>query len=196
MLKTKLLLATNNKGKLEELRQLFSVIPFDLISPSDIGLNLDVHESGKTYATNARLKARAFADASGLLTLADDSGLEVDALNLEPGVRSSRYSGGGAAENNALLLKKLSGVPEGKRTARFRCAVALCVPGRPPILADGKVEGRIGFVGKGEKGFGYDPLFIPDGFTVTFAEMSDAEKNALSHRGNALKNLLEKIRKM
>ena len=127
MTKSKLLLATNNKGKLEELRVLLRSVPFDLVSPADIGLKLDVDENGATYATNAKLKARAFAQASGLFTLADDSGLEVDALDGAPGVLSSRYAGPKADDKKrvAFLLSKIEDIPWEQRTAQFRCVMAI-----------------------------------------------------------------------
>ena len=147
MIAPKLLLATGNKGKLEELRQLLTGIPFDLISPSDIGLNLDIHESGKTYATNARLKARAFAVASGLLTLADDSGLEIDALGGAPGALSSRYAGPGASDSQRVsyLLVKLKNISWEQRTARFRCVIAIALPHGKVKLCSGSCRGIITF---------------------------------------------------
>jgi len=187
MIKPKLLLATGNQGKLEELRQLLTGVPFDLSSPADIGLNLDVHESGKTYATNAWLKAQAFAVASGLLALADDSGLEVDALGGAPGVLSSRYAGLGASDSQrvAYLLSKLEDVPWEKRTARFLCVVAIALPHGKVKLCSGSCCGIITFAPKGSNGFGYDPVFYFPKLGKTMAELPPEIKNRISHRAKA-----------
>ena len=187
MIKPQLLLATGNKGKLEELRRLLTGVPFDLISPSDIGLNLDVHESGKTYATNARLKARAFAVASGLLTLADDSGIEVDALGGAPGVLSSRYAGSGVSDNQRVdyLLAKLNNIPCEPRTARFRCVMAIALPHGKVKLCSGSCRGIITFAPRGTSGFGYDPVFYFPKLGKTMAELPSEIKNRISHRAKA-----------
>jgi XTP/dITP diphosphohydrolase len=187
MIRTRLLLATRNQGKLEELRQLLTGISFDLISPSDIGLNLDVHESGKTYAANARLKARAFAVASGLLTLADDSGIEVDAIGGAPGVLSSRYAGPGASDSQrvAYLLSKLDDVPWEQRTARFRCVMAIASPHGELKMCSGSCRGIITFEPKGTNGFGYDPVFYFPKLGKTMAELPSEMKNRISHRAKA-----------
>ena len=187
MIAPKLLLATGNQGKLEELRQLLTGVPFDLISSSDIGLDLDVHESGKTYATNARLKARAFAVASGLLTLADDSGLEVDALGGAPGVLSSRYAGPGASDSQRVsyLLVKLKNIPWEQRTARFRCVMAIALPHGKVKLCSGSCRGIITFAPKGTNGFGYDPVFYFPKLGKTMAELPPEIKNRISHRAKA-----------
>jgi XTP/dITP diphosphohydrolase len=187
MIQPKLLLATGNQGKLEDLRQLLTGVPFDLINPADIGLNLDVHESGKTYATNARLKARVFAVASGLLTMADDSGLEVDALRGAPGVLSSRYAGPGASDSQRVdyLLSKLVNVPWEKRTARFRCVMAITLPHGKVKLCSGSCRGIITFAPKGANGFGYDPVFYFPKLRKTMAELPPEMKNRISHRAKA-----------
>jgi XTP/dITP diphosphohydrolase len=201
MIKPKLLLATGNKGKLEELRQLLTGVPFDLISPSDIGLNLDVHESGKTYAANARLKARAFEAASGLLTLADDSGIEVDALDGAPGVISSRYAGSGVSDNQrmAYLLTKLTEIPWEERNARFRCVMAIASPHGELKMCSGSCRGIITFAPKGTDGFGYDPVFYFPKLGKTMAELPSEIKNHISHRAKAAararKNLFELAKK-
>jgi XTP/dITP diphosphohydrolase len=187
MIKPELLLATGNKGKLEELRQLLTGVPFYLINPTDIGLNLDVHESGKTYATNARLKARAFAVASGLLTLADDSGLEVDALGGAPGVLSSRYAGPGASDSQrvAYLLAKLKNIPWEQRTACFRCVMAIASPYGELKTCSGSCRGIITFAPRGTNGFGYDPVFYFPKLGKTMAELPPEMKNRISHRAKA-----------
>jgi XTP/dITP diphosphohydrolase len=187
MIIPKLLLATGNKGKLEELRVLLAGIPFDLVSPADVGLKLAVEENGKTYAANARLKARAFAKASGLLTLADDSGLEVDALSGAPGVLSSRYAGPGATDSQrvAYLLSKLESVPWEKRTARFRCMIAIASPDGEIKMCSGSCRGIIAFEPMGSNGFGYDPVFYFPRMEKTMAELPPEIKNRVSHRAKA-----------
>jgi XTP/dITP diphosphohydrolase len=187
MSKAKLLIATNNIGKLEELRVLLAGIPFEMVSPSQIGLLLDVDECGKTYAANARLKARAFSNASGLLTLADDSGLEVDALNGAPGIHSARYAGPYANDTQRMtyLLSKLKNVPIDKRTARFVCVIAIAAPDGNIRLCSGSCRGRITFTQHGTGGFGYDPVFYFPKMDKTMAELSTEMKNRISHRARA-----------
>jgi XTP/dITP diphosphohydrolase len=190
----KIVLATNNRHKVEEITQILAPAgDIEFKTLADFPDIPEVKEDQETFAGNALKKALAVMDAAGLPALADDSGLEVDALFLAPGVRSARYSGKGAAENNRLLLLNMEDVEDEKRTARFRCVMALCIPGRDAVIAEGRVEGRINRAEKGRGGFGYDPLFVPEGFTLTFAEMGSAEKNTLSHRANALKSLIKKI---
>jgi XTP/dITP diphosphohydrolase len=183
----KLLLATNNHGKIEEYRYLLKGIPYTLVTPAQMGLKMDVEESGATYAENACLKATALAAEGGLLTLADDSGLEVDALNGEPGIRSSRYAGEGAsdADRVAFLLAKLKDVPADKRTARFRCVIALAGPDGQTALCNGSCEGLITFTPRGQEGFGYDPVFYFPELKKTMAELPPEVKNRISHRANA-----------
>ena len=187
MTKAKLLLATNNKGKLEELRVLFEDIPFELVSPAEIGLKLDVDESGKTYAANARLKALAFAQASGLLTLADDSGLEVDALDGAPGILSSRYAGPKADDKKrvAFLLSKIEEVPWEKRTACFKCVMAIATPSGEIKTSSGTCKGIITLFPEGDNGFGYDPIFYIPEFKKTVAALPPEIKNRISHRARA-----------
>ncbi|HEU4598332.1 MAG TPA: RdgB/HAM1 family non-canonical purine NTP pyrophosphatase [Solirubrobacterales bacterium] len=187
----RLLLATTNPGKLREFRRLLDGSGFELVSPADLGLSLDVPEHGTTYAENAATKARAYAEASGLPALADDSGIEVDALGGRPGVQSARYGGNGLNDEGrtALLLRELEGVPDQRRSARYQAAVAVAFPGsdgEQPALFLGTQEGRIGREPRGTGGFGYDPVFlVGDGRTQ--AELSDAEKDAISHRGKAMR---------
>ncbi|HIC93340.1 MAG TPA: non-canonical purine NTP pyrophosphatase, partial [Anaerolineae bacterium] len=156
----KLLIATNNPGKLREYEELLAGLPLELTSPAREGLSLEVAETGESFAENARLKAVAYARASGLLTLADDSGLEVDALSGRPGVHSARYAGEGAddEERYRLLLEEMRGVPWEKRTARFRCVIAIATPEGEVRTAEGTCEGIIAFEPRGEHGFGYDPV--------------------------------------
>jgi XTP/dITP diphosphohydrolase len=191
---TSLLIATWNKGKQRELRQLLSDLPFALISLDDIPGLEPVLETGNTFVENACLKASVYARRSALLTLADDSGLQVDALRGAPGVLSARYAGEGASDQQRVekLLADLSNVEAGSRTARFVSAVATATPkGRILNVSIGECEGRIAFEPRGSEGFGYDPIFIPAGYEVTFAELPGEIKNQISHRHSALENARE-----
>lgn len=188
----KLLVATNNPGKIREYEELLVGLPLEVTFPAQEGIALEVEESGATFEDNARLKALAYARASGLLTLADDSGLEVDALGGAPGVWSARYAGSGASDTDRYqkLLDAMAGVPDGQRTARFRCVVVLAWPDGAVRVAEGWCEGRIGWVPRGEHGFGYDPVFVVDGFGgQTMAELVPEVKNRISHRARAVQNL-------
>jgi XTP/dITP diphosphohydrolase len=185
----KLLVATNNRGKVREYEELLADLPVEITFPLQEGLVLEVDESGKTFEENARIKAVAYARESGLLTLADDSGLEVDALAGAPGVHSARYAGPGAsdADRTRKLLAALAGVPAGQRSARFRCVVALAQPGGAVQTAGGTCEGEIAFGPRGKHGFGYDPVFIVAGRGgQTMAELPPEEKNRISHRARAV----------
>jgi XTP/dITP diphosphohydrolase len=185
---TRLLIATNNPGKVREYEELLGDLPFEITFPGQEGLSLDVDESGATFQENARIKARAYARASGLLTLADDSGLEVDALGGAPGVHSARYGGPGAtdADRYRKLLAALQDVPVGQRSARFRCVIALAQPRGQIQTAEGTCEGEIGFEPRGEHGFGYDPVFVVEGYGgQTMAELPPDLKNRISHRARA-----------
>jgi len=183
---TRLLLATNNRGKLQELLPLLGDLSLQLVTPDDLGLRLEVEETGTSYAENARLKAEAFAEASGLLTLADDSGLEVDALGGAPGVYSARYAGADAtdADRRAALLRALRTVPR-PRPARFRCVIAIASPGGATTYFEGVCEGEILLEERGTHGFGYDPLFFVPDCGCTMAELPPAVKNQRSHRARA-----------
>ena len=182
-----LLIATNNPGKLGEYTRLLAGCGFSLVTPAQKGIDIEVAETGSTFTDNATLKAMALSAASGLLTLADDSGLEVDALGGAPGVLSARYGGDKAsdAERIDLLLKNLKGVPLEKRTARFKCVIAIARPGGELQLAEGAVEGLIAFAPRGGQGFGYDPVFLLPESGKTMAELSPEEKNRVSHRAQA-----------
>lgn len=184
----RLLLATTNPGKVREFRRLLDGCGLEVVTPADLGIAVEVEENGDRYAQNAALKARAFALAGGCLALADDSGLEVDALGGGPGIHSARYGGPGLDDRGrvGLLLKSLAGVAVEKRTARYRAVVAVARPGGAVRCFEGVQEGSIAGEARGENGFGYDPVFLwEDGRTV--AEMSDEEKDAISHRGNAVR---------
>jgi XTP/dITP diphosphohydrolase len=194
----KLLIATNNPGKLQEYADLLDGLPVALTSPAQEGLSLAVDESGTTFAENAILKARAYAEASGLPTLADDSGLEVDALGGAPGVRSARYAGEGASDEDRyrLLLHNLREVPAEGRTARFRCVVAVVGPEGDVHTAEGRCEGVIGFEPRGTHGFGYDPVFYMPDRGQTMAELPPAVKNRISHRARAAQAALPTLRRL
>lgn len=186
----RVVLATGNLGKLEELRRILDGLPVELVPMTDLGIE-GAEETGTTFEANALLKARHVVAVTGLPAIADDSGLEVDALDGAPGVYSSRYAGvdGDDPANNAKLLRELDGVPEGERTARFVCVAALVTPGGTERTTRGAMEGRIGHEERGTAGFGYDPLFTSEGETRTNAELPPHEKDARSHRGQAFRAL-------
>lgn len=184
---TKLLLATNNHGKLREFLHIYQDLPLELLIPSQLNLVMEVEENGKTYAENAELKAKAFARASGLLTLADDSGLEVDALDGRPGIHSARYSslpGANDADRRTFLLKNLQGKSR-PWTARFCCVIAIAKPSGEILFAEGICPGEIIPEERGEQGFGYDPIFLLPELGLTMAELPVEEKNRISHRARA-----------
>jgi XTP/dITP diphosphohydrolase len=184
----KLLLATNNQGKLRELRAILADLPIELVTPANIRLELDVPEDGSTYAENAAKKALAFARASGLASLADDSGLEVDALGGAPGLYSARYlskPGASDADRRAYLLQNLGGKPR-PWAARFRATVAIAGPGGSVQIAEGICPGEIVPEERGTGGFGYDPIFLLPELDLTMAELPEETKNRLSHRARAV----------
>ena len=187
MSKNKLLLATNNQGKAREYKSLLGGIPYQLVTMADEGITTEVSETGATFQENAILKATVLAAESGLLTLADDSGLEVDALGDEPGVLSARYAGENATDSDRIdfLLKKLDGVPENQRTARFRCVIAIASPEGNVKICSGECPGIITTAPRGYNGFGYDPIFYVPELGRTMAELSADEKNKISHRAKA-----------
>jgi XTP/dITP diphosphohydrolase len=192
----KLLLATSNQGKARELKMLLRELPMELVLPGELGINAEVEEMGGSLEENARLKATVLAEESRLLTLADDSGLEVDALGGEPGVLSARYAGEGASDEERVeyLLKKLEGVPEEKRQARFRCVIAIATPEGEVELCSGDCPGLITFEPKGERGFGYDPVFYFPDLDKTMAELPLEVKNKVSHRGAAAREAVKYLR--
>lgn len=199
--------ASNNAGKLKELRRILERMGHEVKSLRDLGITLDPEETGTTFAENARIKAEAFCKASGLPTVADDSGLCVDALDGAPGVYSARYAGhhGDDAANNAKLLREMTGVPAEQRTARFVSAVCFLLPDGRELLVEGECPGTVAFTETGSNGFGYDPLFVPDrvglpdGTTAgntarrSYAELADEEKDAISHRGRAMEKLAAEL---
>jgi XTP/dITP diphosphohydrolase len=182
----RLLVATHNQGKKQEFRQLLAPLGAAMGFPDDLGIRLDVCEDGTTYAENALKKAEGYARASGLPTLADDSGLEVDALGGAPGIHSARYVSGSDANRVATLLSHLRGVPWEERTARFRCVVVIVMPSGDVHQAEGACEGVIAFEPAGDAGFGYDPIFYLPDYACTMAQLSREEKNRISHRARAV----------
>jgi XTP/dITP diphosphohydrolase len=185
---TKLLIATTNAGKLREYTALLGDLPVQLTTPQQEGIELEVEENGATFAENALLKARAYCAASRLPTLADDSGLEVDALGGAPGVYSARYAGDNATDRQRYekLLAELRGIPPAERTARFRCVIALALPDGTEEITEGECEGVIIDTPRGEHGFGYDPVFYMPALGKTMAELPPELKNRISHRARAL----------
>jgi len=185
---TRLVIATKNAGKVVELRDLLGALGFDVLSLRDLPDAPEIVEDAGTFAGNAAKKAIAVAAAYGCAALSDDSGLEVDALGGKPGVESARYGGEGLcdAARNDLLLGALQDVPAPARTARFRCALAFAAPGAVLQAFEGVFPGRIAFAPRGRHGFGYDPVFVPDGYDVSLAEIPPEEKRRVSHRAQAL----------
>lgn len=191
----KILIATHNKHKLTEMERILAPMGYEVVTDTDIGISLtDVEETGTTFIENARIKAESGCKESGLICIADDSGLCVDALDGAPGVYSARYSGehGNDEANIIKLLEELKDVPDEKRTAHFQCSICVSFPDGSEITAHGKCEGKIGYEKRGENGFGYDPVFMVG--DKSFAELTSAEKDAISHRGNALMALREKFK--
>ena len=187
MSKPKILLATNNKAKVREYARLLQSIPYQVVSLEDVNISEQVEETGTSFEENAILKAKRYAELSGLTTIADDSGLEVDALCGEPGVRSARYAGKGASDKERIdfLLNKIVDVPWEKRHAQFRCVIAIAYPDGKVQICQGQCRGILTLKPLGDKGFGYDPIFYLPDLHKTMAELSMSEKNAISHRGKA-----------
>ncbi len=194
----KLLLATNNRGKVREYKALLRELPYELVTLADVGITTKVSETGRSLEDNAKLKAMTLAAESHLTVLADDSGLEVDALGGEPGPRSARYAGEGATDKERVdyLLSRLKGVPQEKRTARFRCVIALATPEGKMRLFSGERRGFITFEPKGEHGFGYDPIFYLPEMDKTMAELAPEIKNQISHRGEAARKASKALVKL
>ncbi len=195
----KILFATGNQGKMREITRILEDLGMEIRSMKEAGICLDIEENGTTYEENALIKARAVAAAcKEAIVLADDSGLEIDYLNREPGVYSARYMGEDTSYRikNANLVSRLEGVPEEQRTARFVCAIAAVLPDGRELTTRATVEGRIGYGEKGQGGFGYDPIFYVPERGKTTAELTEDEKNEVSHRGKALRLMKEELRKL
>ena len=190
----KIIAATKNKNKLREFGEILK--GFEIISQEEAGVDIDVEETGTTFEENSMLKAKAIFEATGITTIADDSGLCVDALDGAPGVYSARYGGEGYDDKGRvqLLLENMKEIPDEKRTARFVCVITL-VGAEGVLTARGECEGKIDYEPKGENGFGYDPVFFVEQYNKTMAEATPEEKNAISHRGKALKIFAEKLAK-
>lgn len=186
----KIIFATGNQNKMVEIREILADIGMPVLSMKEAGIEADVVEDGTTFEENALIKAKEIGKLTeNCVVLADDSGLEIDYLNKEPGIYSARYAGVDTSYDikNNLLLERLEGVPDEKRTARFVCAIAAYFPDGTTEVVRGTIEGRIGYEIKGENGFGYDPIFYVPEYGCTTAEMTPEQKNKLSHRGNALR---------
>lgn len=182
----KILIATHSKGKFPEIKKILEGLPFKIVNLDDVGIDFEVEETGKTFKANAILKARTYGKITGLLTLAEDAGLEVDALNGAPGVYSARYCPGSDEDRYRLLLRNLRGIPAKKRIARFKAVVAIFDPKTNKVrTCQGIFEGRVATEPKGEHGFGYDPVFYIPGLKKIAAGLTTEEKNKISHRGKA-----------
>lgn len=194
----RIVFATGNAGKIREIREILQDIPLPVVSMREAGIDVDVEENGETYEQNALIKARAVAALASPedIVMADDSGLEIDYLNKEPGVYSARYLGETTSYRvkNHNLIERLEGVPEEKRTARFVCVIAAVLPDGTELTTRGVIEGRIGYEERGVGGFGYDPIFQVPEFGKSTAELTEEEKNEVSHRGRALRAMKEKLR--
>lgn len=195
----RVIFATGNAGKMREILSIMADTYPEILSMKEAGIQTDIAEDGKTYEENALIKARAVAAAAeGGLVLADDSGLEIDFLGKEPGVYSARYLGEDTpySVKNAELIRRLEGVPEEERTARFVCAIAAVLPDGRELTVRAAIEGRIGYEEKGGNGFGYDPIFYVPEMGKTTAELTEEEKNLVSHRGKALRLMREELKKL
>ncbi|MBO4809161.1 MAG: XTP/dITP diphosphatase [Lachnospiraceae bacterium] len=194
----RIIFATGNAHKMREIREILGETDTEVLSMKEAGIEADIVEDGQTFAENALIKAKGIAELvkdGDTIVMADDSGLVIDALNGEPGVFSARYMGEDTSYRikNKNLIDRLEGVPEGKRSARFVCAMAACFPDGTERVVEGKIEGRIGYVERGANGFGYDPIFYLPDRDVSTAELSPEDKNAISHRGNALRLMKQEV---
>ena len=193
----RIVFATGNAGKMREIKRILGDLGVEIVSMKEAGIATDAEENGKTYEENALIKARAVAALTGDCVLADGSGLEIDYLNKEPGIYSARYMGEDTSYRikNANLIERLEGVPDEKRTARFVCAIAAVLPNGKELTVRATIEGRIGYEEKGEGGFGYDPIFYVPELQKTTAELTEDEKNSVSHRGKALRLMKEELKR-
>ena len=202
----KIIFATGNAGKMREIREILDGMDMEILSMKEAGIEADIVEDGTTFEENAIIKAKAVAERlsqsdkkehSGAIVMADDSGLEIDALNKEPGIYSARYMGEDTpySVKSLNLIERLAGVPDEKRTARFVCAIAAAMPDGEMLTTQGVIEGRIGYEEKGDNGFGYYPIFYVPEFGCTTAQLTEDEKNQISHRGRALRAMKEELEK-
>ena len=196
-MKSRIVFATGNAGKVKEIRMIMADLGVEVVSMKEAGISVDIEEDGSTYEENALIKARAVAVCCSDIVMADDSGLEVDALNKEPGVLSARYMGEDTPYSikNAEIIRRLTGVSDEQRSARFVCAIAAVLPDGKELTTRATIEGRIGYEEKGTNGFGYDPIFYVPEFGKTTAELTEEEKNQVSHRGKALELMKEELKK-
>ena len=202
----RIIFATSNEGKMREVREILKGLKAEVLSMKEAGVSVDIVEDGDTFEANAKIKARAVWEKTGGIVLADDSGLEIDYLNKEPGIYSARYMGEDTSYRikNANLIERLDGVPKEQRTARFVCAIAAVLPPcsedekaeRKEFVVRGTVEGYIGWEERGTNGFGYDPIFYVDEYGCSTAELDSETKNRISHRGNALRLCEERLKEL
>lgn len=192
----KVIFATGNEGKMKEIREILGDLDIELLSLKDAGITADIEENGSTFEENAIIKAKAISQLTGEIVLADDSGLEIDYLNKEPGIYSARYMGEDTSYHikNSNLIQRLEGVPDQQRSARFVCAIVAAFPDGTVKTVRASMEGRIGYEEKGENGFGYDPIFYLPEYGCSSAEISMEEKNKISHRGKALRAIKDELR--
>ncbi|MCM1387791.1 MAG: XTP/dITP diphosphatase [Bacillus sp. (in: Bacteria)] len=192
-----IIFATGNQGKMREIRQILEGMDVEILSMKEAGIAVDIVEDGADFTENAVIKAKAVAAKTNHIVLADDSGLEIDYLHKEPGIYSARYLGEDTSYDikNADLLRRMEGVADAQRSARFVCAIAAVMPDKEVLTTLGTIEGRIGYEPKGENGFGYDPIFYLPEYGCTSAELTEEEKNAISHRGRALQAMRAKLEK-
>lgn len=191
----KIIFATGNQGKMKEIREIMGGLGYEILSMKEAGIQVDIVENGTTFAENAIIKAQSIAAFTDAIVLADDSGLEIDHLNKEPGIYSARYMGEDTSYviKNQNLLERMEGVPKEERTARFVCAIAAVLPNKEIICTEGVMEGIIGYEAQGENGFGYDPIFYVPRFNCSTAELSMEQKNEISHRGKALQAMKKEL---
>lgn len=192
----RIVFATGNVGKLREIKNIMADLPVEVVSMKEAGIEAEIEETGETFEENAKIKAQAVAAHTDDIVLADDSGLEIDYLNKEPGVYSARYLGENTSYEikNQTILDRLSGVEKEKRTARFVCAIAAVLPNKETLVTRETIEGYIGEKPAGENGFGYDPIFYVEEYQCSTAELSEEQKNAISHRGKALRAMKKLLR--
>ncbi len=191
----KLIFATGNEGKMKEIRMILGDLDYEILSMKEAGIDVDIVEDGKTFEENAIIKATEISKIANCVVLADDSGLEVDAMDKMPGIYSARYLGEDTPYSikNQTIIDNLAGLPDEKRTARFVCAIAAAFPDGRVVTKRGTIEGIIGYEERGENGFGYDPIFFVPEYGKTTAELSPEEKNKISHRGKALEMIKEEL---
>lgn len=196
-MRPQIIFATGNEGKMREIRKILGDMDVEICSMKEAGIQIDIVEDGQTFEDNAVIKAKAVAARTDAVVLADDSGLEIDYLNKEPGIYSARYMGEDTpyAVKNQNLIDRLDGVPDEKRTARFVCVIAAVLPDGEVITTQGVIEGRIGYEQKGSNGFGYDPIFYVSEYGCSTAELSEEQKNQISHRGKALEAMKLELKK-